>query len=253
MASGFSLGDISGLKWKDIEIVKGYDDFVVVHIARDQVQVSIHDFSRPVIPDVARYLKRVYRELDKRLDPGVLAETYVVTAISIDEEFEPDHKFKPAESKEITNEAQNLLARAGFRSTFTEPGRPGGKEPIPATILRSNYQRLLQQKAGLKNDPDTYYFLIGQVFGGSTSTSYESHVSPEARDRMYAILKPLSVERKVKRVDFLEKTENKLIVRAVPENNHEVALLNGQISILPRTRVTIRILHGLTGSVRKKK
>ena len=241
LASGFTLDDISELKWSDIEFIKGYDDFAIVHIHRKYLAAPKHDFSRPAIPDTAKYMKKLYRELSKKLDKDTLANTYVVTTEYSDT--------KHANNKEIINEANNLLVRAGYRGRLGEPGRSGEKDPIPSNLLRTSYQRMLISKAGLKNDPDTASFLAGKPFNSSTYTNYESHTSPEAQYRLYTILKPLSVKVPLKQPKSLIEIGDKQVFTATPKTNHEVSQVTGSITIPPGEKILIRVPHGVTGRI----
>lgn len=236
-ASGFSIEDIKELAFGDLEIVSGYKDFVVVHIARDYAAVSKHDFSRPAIPDTALYIRKVYRYLLEQKSAAELAT----------EGIWPEG----LENKELNNQIRNLLVRAGFTGTFSISGRPSEETTdIPTRILQTNYQHMVASKAGLANDPDTYHILCGTMYKSSTFTNYESHTAPDAMKRLYRLLQPLSTEKKIEKQSGL-RTENGIdFFDAWPKTNHEAAHMTGQLVLKPGQRVTIHCEYGCTGIVR---
>ena len=225
LLSGFTLDDICSLKWEDIEFVQGYDDFAIVHIRKEYVVISKHDYSRPAIPDTAMYLKRAYDDLCTKYSAETIRSWYIASAES--------SRDKPADRKLITEAANNLLVRAGHVGRLTAPGRLGDKEPIPITLLRSNYQRMLFTKCGLNDDLDTFSFLAAIQLQSSTYTNYESHTSPEAQYRLYTILKSISVEKKLRKSSICRETKEGLVYTATPDTNHEVVRVTGEIVLQP--------------------
>ena len=113
---------------------------------------------------------------------------------------------------------------------------------IALNVLTENYHRMLVTKAGLAKDPDTLYFLEGRILPGSTYTSYEAHVSPEAIERLYRVLKPVSVEKPLR----TNVRRNEAFI-SKPKTNHEVAQVTGKITIKPGERITILTPSGVTG------
>ncbi len=236
-ASGFPFEDIKPLTWRDIEFVTGYTDFAIVHIRRDYAAVSKHDFSRPMIPDSAEFVRKFYKDLSTSKSAGELADTKIW----------PDG----VNNQIVNNEIRNLLVRAGFSGVFSAPGRPGEDQiEIPARILQTNYQRMLAAKCGLKDDPDTLSFLSGIIYRSSTYTSYESHTSREAALRLYQILKPLSVEKKLDKKSGEHRSDGKAAFEAWPKTNHEAARVTGKIKLKPGQRLTVVSEHGAKGIVR---
>ena len=242
LASGFTLVDLDDLKWGDIEFVPGYNDFAVIHIRRDQLIVAKHDFSRPAIPDTAMYLRKVYDKLCEEHGAEVVKAWYVVTT---------EHsKNKPLDHKALTEEVNNILVRAGYVGRLVSPGRPNSdQEPIPLSLLRTNYQRRLFSDAGLANDADTANFLSGILLESSTFINYESHTSPEALYRLYKVLKPISVEAPIKQPRKERETKNALIYTAAPKTNHEVVRPSGTIELKPGDKIIIRIPSGAHGHI----
>lgn len=108
---------------------------------------------------------------------------------------------------------------------------------------------MLISKAGLKDDADTYHFLAGLVYRSSTYSNYESHTSPEAQYRLYTILQPLSTEKTIRQIAEHHQAEDKMIYRAVPKSNREVAQILGKIVLNPGEHVRIRVPHGITGRI----
>lgn len=243
LASGFTLTDIDSLTWGDIEFVPGYGDFAIVHIRRDQLLVAKHDFSRPAIPDTARYLRRVYNFLcEEHGTESVNKWNVVVTEHS---------RNKALPHKDLAEAVNNILVRAGHVGRLTGAGRPNvEKEPIPVSLLRTNYQRRLFSQAGLANDADTANFLSGISLKSSTFTNYESHTSAEAQYRLYKILKPISVEAPLKRYKKEREANTGLIYTAAPKTNHEIVSLTGTIKLKPGDEITIRIPSGAHGRIR---
>lgn len=235
LASGFPLQDIRNLKWKDLDFVKGFRDFVIAHIQRDYTAISKHDFSRPVIPDAALYLRKVYSSFVKERGRDKVNEEWILP--------------RNMTNADIAEGVNNLLVRAGFSGQTVAKGRPSKSEAIPITILRTNYQHMLNTVAGLKDDPDTFSFLCGVLLKSSTYTSYESHTTPEAQFRLYTILKSISVEKKLKEKSGVEKGKDGWLYKAVPRTNHEVARVTGTIRLRPEERIIIRVPHGVTGVV----
>ena len=233
LASGFSLTEIREFRWEDLEFIKGFTDFVIVHIRRNYTAVSKHDFSRPSLPDVALYLRSVYKAFCKErgkdaVDQELILPSDIQTAV-------------------ITNEVNNLLVRAGFHGELSVPGRPSGEEPIPLAILRTNYQYRLISQAGLKDDPDTVSFLSGVMFKSSTYSSYESHTSLDSQKRLYTILKAVSVEKTMSKKTSLIREDDKTIYHAVPRTNHEAVKITGDIRVKPGQRIRILCPHGVIG------
>ena len=242
LASGFSLSDIRKLKWADIGFVSGYIDFAIIKIRRDQLLIAKHDFARPAIPDAAMYLSAVYSHLLETFSQEELVNQYVVT--------NNENGNKPADSKEIVLAANNLLIRAGYKDSLVALGRPAKEEDaIPVTLLQSNYRHMLISKAGLKDDADTYHYLAGLVYRSSTYSNYESHTSPEAQYRLYTILQPLSTEKPIRQITEHHQADDKMIYRAVPKSNREVAQILGKIVLNPGEHIRIRVPHGVTGRI----
>lgn len=149
--------------------------------------------------------------------------------------------------KKVLGEVANdLLVLAGYDFTVRKPGRPADAQATLALrVLTENYHRMLITKAGLANDADTRYFLEGRVLRSSTYINYESHTSPEAQYRLYKILLPVSVEKKIKP----SSNKGKSTFSATPKTNHEVAQVTGQIRLKPGEAITIRIPSGVTGPI----
>ena len=84
----------------------------------------------------------------------------------------------------------------------------------------------------------------------STYTSYESHTSPEASLRLYQILKPLSVEKRLDKKSGEGRREGKAAYEAWPKTNHEAAQITGKIRLKPGQRLTVISEHGATGIIR---
>ena len=233
LASGFSLQDIREMKWNDLDFVKGFRDYVVAHIRRDYTAISKHDFSRPIIPDAALYLRKVYNSFVKERGRDRVDEEWILPRGLV--------------NAAIAEEVNNLLVRAGFSGQATAKGRPSESEPIPITILRTNYQHMLSTVAGLKDDPDTFSFLCGVLLKSSTYTSYESHTTAQAQFRLYTILKSISVEKKLTEKSGMEKVKDGWLYKAVPRTNHEVVRVTGPILLCPGEKTIIRVPHGVTG------
>lgn len=241
LLSGFSMEDIFSLKWGEIEFVPDYDDFAIIHIRKEYVVVAKHDYSRPAIPDAAKYLRRVYEDLCEKHGIEDVNSCHVATTeASLN---------KPLDRKILAEAANNVLVRAGYVGRLSTAGRPGENEPIPITLLRTNYQRMLYAKCGLRDDPDTFSFLSGVQFKSSTYMNYESHTSPEAQYRLYTILKPLSVEERIKKPVKSRETKSGLVYTAVPNTNHEATQVIGHICLAPGESITIRCPHGVTGRI----
>ena len=241
LLSGFTLNDICHLKWREIAFVKGYKDFAIIHIRKEHVAVAKHDYSRPALPDTALYLRRVYDTLCEKFGADAVQDWFVVST-------EGSHN-EPVESKDIVEEANNILVRAGYVGRLSVAGRPGQNEPIPSALLRTNYQRMLKLRAGLVNDPDTYSFLAGIQYKSSTYINYESHTSPEAQYRLYSFLKCLSVEKKLRKTPVLRETKNGLVYTATPNTNLEVAQMAGTIWLEAGEKVVVCCPHGVTGRI----
>ena len=241
MLSGFTWEDILPLTWGDIEFVKKYTDFSIIHIRKDRIAVSKHDFSRPAIPDAALYLKRVYDKLCREHGE----ETVKGWHIASDEQ----DRSKKLDRESISEKANNMLVLAGFQESLSLYGRPGSREPIPLTLLRTNYERKLKSKCGLSDDPDTYHFLAGLMYKSSTFVNYESHTSPEAQYRLYTILKPFSVKKAITKPKELKKKNGSQIFTAAPKNNHEVTRVIGKIHVKHGDRIVIRCAHGVWGRI----
>ena len=241
LISGFTMDDILPLKWGDIVFVQGYDDFAIVHIRKESVVISKHDYSRPAIPDTAMYLKKAYDVLCTEYGTETVKNWNIAASET--------SRSKPADRKLITETANNLLVRAGYVGRLTAPGRSGEKEPIPITLLRKNYQRMLYTKCGLNDDPDTYSFLASIQLKSSTYINYESHTSPEAQYRLYTILKSISIENKLRKPTALRETKECLVYTATPITNHEVVRVIGDIVLKPGEKIIIRCPHGVTGRI----
>lgn len=235
LASGFPLRDLRLLSWSDIQFMQE-EDYAVAHLKKDYRGISKHDYTRPLIPDVALYLRKVYKYLCKEYGKDAVSKMKII----------PDDM----ENSFIANEVRNVLVRAGYCGTFTTPGRPrDGEEPIPNRILQTNYQSMLISKAGLGDDPDTFSFLSGLNYKSSTFINYESHTSPDAMKRLYTILQPVSTEKRSKKKSGMMSAGEKVIYTFVPETNHEVVGVKGVITCPPGAQVKIRVSHGVTGVI----
>ena len=241
LISGFSVDDILALTWDDIEFVDGFDDFAIIHIRKEYKAAAKHDFSRPTTPDAALYLRRVYDYLCKTYSTENVGSWHVAADAASPE--------RQLEKNALNVAANDLLIRAGYKGRLITAGRPGSNSSSPTSLLTSNYRHKLISTCGLQNDPDTFNFLSGLPFNSSTYTNYESHTSPEAQYRLYTILKPLSVERKLKPPAAPRTAENRTIFTAVPDNNHSVAQLVGSIQLNPGETIKISVPHGVTGRI----
>ena len=243
LISGFTWPQIKLLKWCDIKFVSGYTDFAIVHMIKDNTVTEKHDYSRPVIPDTAKYLFSCYKDFSNRHGEDNVLGSYIArNDITTNAIFD---------RSDVAEAANNILVRAGYSESLRTPGRPGIKDPAAISLLTTNYRRMLNFKAGLKDDTDTYHFLAGMQFKSSTFINYESHTSPEQQYRLYTILKPLSVEEKIRKPKELKSTEDGLLYTAAPKNNHEVAQVSGTITLAPGQSMTIRCPHGVTGRISK--
>ena len=241
LLSGFSLSDIDTLCWRDLEFVKGYDDYVIVHLIRPYLINAKHDYSRPLIPDAAKYIRKAYKEFCKQYGKEIVDAAPIFSSDIASQ--------KVFERIEITEAANNILVRAGYTDPLRSPGPQGGKEAIPIKLLRSNYQHMLAEKAGLQNDPDTLNFLAGIQYKSSTYINYESHTDPDAQYRLYTILKPLSVEVKIPRGPEIEEVEGGIIFTSYPKTNHEFAQVTRTITFARGATPYILCDHGVSGSI----
>lgn len=241
LASGFPATEVLSLKWSDIDFVSGYEDFAIAHIRRDQLIVAKHDFSRPVIPDCALYLRKVYNKLTKEYGEGEVRSWHIVTT--------ERSRDKPLLTNDLALEVNDLLVRAGYNGRLAQPGRPTNETPIPISLLINNYRKKLIFEAGLASDGDTYNFLCGTLLKTSTYTNYLSHTSPEASYRLYKILKPLSVETRLTSKSGIQNAKDGLLYLARPNTNHEIAQLIGSIDLKPGQSITVRVPSGVTGTI----
>lgn len=245
LASGFDMFQVTSLRWKDIEFIDNYSDFAIVHIQRDKTATSKHDYSRPAIPAVSKYLKAAYNEKCQTVGPEKIACMKVAADLI-------DGRPKSAESEEIANEVHNLLVRAGYTGKISKSGRPTTEEHIPFAILKKNYQRLLLSVAGLNDDADAFNFLAGKQMESSTFINYESHICPEAQYRFYTILKTLSPEKKLNSEKPLREEKSSLVFKAVPATTHEAVQITGKISLRAGDTIVISVPHGVTGWIEAK-
>ena len=240
LLSGFFLQDIINFRWRDLEFKSSEKDFVIVHFRKDELVAAIHDFSRPIIPDSALYLRKVYKQLCNQYGKEAAANFYIASE-------DPAAGIMPDREK-ISVQARNLLVRAGHKGRLSAPGRLANEEEhISIELLRNNYQSMLL-KAGLQNDPDTYRYLCGTLLRSTTYTNYESHTSPAAQYRFYTILKTLSTEKKMPR-DVERREDGYIHLTIYPKTNHEVVRLIGSLELGPGEKIIIRSKHGITGSI----
>lgn len=241
MASGLSQKQILSLKWGDIRFMKGYTDFVIVPILRDDILEAKHDFSRPLIPDTALYLNKVYKSLCKEHKKEDVDGWYVAADDS-------DHS-GPMDGKVLSTEARNLLVRAKYVPRPSKPGEKLDESMISFRCLQEFYLRMLISKAGLANDDDTLYFLAGHLLRSSTFINYESHTSPEAQYRLYKILKPCSVEYPIEKRVKNSCRNGMTTYEFCPDTNHEAVRITGKIVLKPGETLTIRIPSGVIGRI----
>lgn len=241
LASGFSQKQILSLKWKDINFVEQYTDFVIVPICRDDILEAKHDFSRPAIPDTAMYLNKVYQTLCQKNKKEIVDEWFVAA--------DDSDRSRPMDGKVLITEARNLLVRAKYVPRPSKPGEKLDKDTIPYRLLQENYLRMLVSRAGLANDEDTLKFLAGHLLKSSTFINYESHTSPEAQYRLYKILKPCSVERPIKNHTKSRRHGDMTTYEYYPDTNHEAVRIKGRIVLKPDEAITIRIPSGVIGRI----
>ena len=240
LLSGYTLSELVTFCWRDLEFLSPRD-FVILHMRKDELVAAIHDFSRPLIPDSALYLRKVYDSLCKQYGHEAVADYYIAS--------EDPAAGKAPDRTLISVTAHNFLVRAGYVGRIGAPGRPSKTEdPIPIQIFNDNYHAMLY-KAGLKDDPDTLCFLRAVLFQSSTYTSYESHTSPSAQKRNYTILKSLSTVKKLSSIPESTDENGNTRYTATPKTNHEVARIYGKIEIPPGKKLIIRCAHGVTGPI----
>jgi hypothetical protein len=243
LASGFPLNDIVGLTWKDIDFISGYDDYAIIKIRRDHYIAAIHDFRRPAIPDTAKYLKAVFTDLCNKYGEETVLESPVVSV--------NNSICEAAERKDIVMAATNLLTRSDYSSRASDTSSPCRNSSIPVSVLRKNYVSMLNSYAGLRNDPDTFHYLCGEQYSNTTYINYESHTSPEAQYRFYTILQPISVEHNIRQHPTNRTFKDGSKFRSTPHTNHEIAQVNGSITIPPGAKIIIRCPHGVTGCAKR--
>ena len=231
--SNFSVSELRQIKFSDLIFDKKNKDHVIVRKIRDYAANSKHDLSRPVIPDTALYLNEAIPVIQQDQQSEYIVPPDISTPY-------------------ISNELNNLLVRAGFRGTLSLPGRPDKDETIPLSILKTNYQRMLIEKAGLANDPDTFHYLCGDQFRNSTFLRYESHSDSYAQKFLYQCLKPVSVEKRIKKKSGITERNNDLLFSVYPKSNHEVSRVTGTIVIPPDSEIVIKVAHGARGYVESR-
>jgi hypothetical protein len=121
-------------------------------------------------------------------------------------------------------------------------------------LIESNLIATRQEQisyAGLRNEPDTFHYLCGEQYNNTTYINYESHTSPEAQYRFYTILQPISVEHNIRQHPTNRTFKDGSKFRSTPHTNHEIAQVNGSITIPPRAKIIIRCPHGVTGCAKR--
>ena len=105
---------------------------------------------------------------------------------------------------------------------------------------------MLINDAGLKNDPDTFNYLCGNIYKSSTYINYESHVSPEAMRKYYTILKAIAVEKPIRGLSEAC-DQNTFIAR--PNKTSEIAMLKASVFLNDGDKLRIICPHGVTGAI----
>lgn len=232
MFSGFSYSDLGRLRWNNIEFVSNYEDFAVVHLFKEELKTAKHDYTRPVIPDIARYLKNAFDRAGAGDSGKIFLERHIL-------EKEDGSLLT---YQEISQSVRNILALSGY----LPPLGVTDVSSVSLELLKNNYRNRLINQAGLRDDSDTYHFLAGLQLKSTTFINYESHTSADAQYRLYTILKSLCVPRTITKRNAL----NGPVLRSVPASTAEAATIIVRLKLQPGESFSNRCEHGVYGSVK---
>ena len=233
--SGFDTKFVTEVTFGDLSINPNYDDYVVVRYFQHEIVGYKHDFSRPLLPEVARYVSRIYSEFLKNNDEEEIKTWYVATGSAT-----------PIGEDELRAAAYNLLVRAGVDPSALLSTR-GAAMTRPEKMLLSTYRHQLEITCGLASDPDSLAFLTGSLLYSSTYTAYEEHADAAANDRFYALLLPTSIERKINRKDKVTSTDCRSTYSFWPTTTHAQLTLNARFILMPGEEFSLACAHGVFG------
>lgn len=177
MLSGFSLETVIELKWSDIIFEDG-SPWVHVKYFRNDLAGSVHNYTRPVILETCKVLRKRHDILISQYNESKVAEMPVVSQIKNPQNHLPKADFKQYK--------QRRLADIGIIALGPSPN--GKKVDIPENILIDTYKYRVGNCMGIGDDDGTKAFLRGEKLTSVSDQHYISYTSKDAQARLDAVL-----------------------------------------------------------------
>ncbi len=238
VASGFEPKDALQKTWEDITFHRSADRAWIRH-DRPELAGSIHDFSRPLAPESARFLRKVRDYLHKNYGDDYLAWPIVF------DELPPKTEVN---TKTLTGAIRNLLIRAGVPNKMFDSGKYS-RESVAVKLLHNTYEQQLRFVCGLNFDDDTREYLLGNSLRSSTFASYVSHTDPVAQEYLHTALQPMSVPSRYAAPRLPQSSPGRTIQAYSPDMTNQRVHVTAHIRLRPGENMTIRCPHGVTGTV----
>lgn len=242
MLSGFPSRYIVMLVWKDITFKKE-SDYVIVRNVQENRAGATHDFSRPVLPQTALALRRLFRDLKEKYGEEIM--TYPIAATSADP------------MKALTPEALNQEATRTLRGTVSKNytlkrlHKEDRSTAASSRILAETYKRIILDRCNLERDPGTSNFLLGRSLGNDiTSDAYTSFTSEDASRRLYNILRTVRKTENHRKTVSEKKENGRLITELFPKTSREYVNMISDIVLMPGESIVISCEHGVEGNYR---
>ena len=238
IASGFTPEDAIQKSWRDITFRRTADRALVNH-QRPELAGSMHDFSRPLAPESARFLRKVR---------NYLRDTYGDTHLEWPIVFDALPPEKSVDTKTLTGSIRNLLVRAGVPDKMFASAKYA-RESVAVALLYNTYEHHLRFACGLNFDDDTREFLLGHKLRSSTYTAYVSHIDSTAQDHLHTALQPMAFPRKYVAPKPPQPSPGRAIHTFAPEMTNQRVHVTARIKLRPSETLSIKCLHGVTGTV----
>ena len=240
IASGFTPEDALEKTWRDIAFRRATDRAWVNH-QRPELAGSMHDFSRPMAPESARFLRKVRNYLRANYGDAYLDWPIVFDGLP------PNNK--AFDTKTLTSAIRNLLIRAGVPNDMFDSGKYT-RESVAVALLHNTYEHHLRFVCGLNSDDDTREYLLGHKLRSSTFTAYVCHTDSTAQEHLHTALQPMAAPRKYIAPKSPQPSPGRAINAFFPDMTNQRVHVTARIKLGPRESLSIQCPHGVIGTVR---
>lgn len=243
LASGLSRKDVCSryTTWDRLIFPDPQDpEFAVMAIFEDENAGAIHNYSRPLLPGVARILHERRAALIRENGEGSLKDWHISAN---------QKSCAPINSRELARAANAVMRAIRIEEDVLKKAQSETADPSKAvSLLINTYERLLVEKAGLLGDPGTFNFLTKRSnVSDTTSNNYTSFTSESAQRRLYTLLKRTSPSRTIEGERVLETIteDGKVRYEIRPDKTDENVVCMGEFILEPGEEIVVYAQNGV--------